>query len=83
MVGNTFDNFETYVDLQSTGGGGDFTITHTQIHSYPEKTGIKEAVLVIGEMGQNLGCCQCDTFFAFPLETSARLHSAKLPSSEK
>lgn len=43
--GRVFHDFEAYVDFQST-VGFNLIITHMQIHSYPERAGIKEVALL-------------------------------------
>lgn len=81
---SVFNNFGAYVDLKPT-VGFNFIITHMQIHSYPEKAGIKEVVLRFSQENWDRiwDVVQRDIFLALPLETSARLHSAKLPNSGK
>lgn len=81
-VGNTTDKSEARVDLQSA-RGFQFRITHTQSNFTQSRQGFRKSPYsVTRELGQHLGCCQCD-MAAFPLETSARLRSAKLPNSEQ
>lgn len=64
-------------------GGFDFRITHTQSNFTESRQGLRKSPYsVTRELGEHLGCCQRD-IFAFPLETSAKLQSAKLPNSEK